>query len=315
MKDEGVYSLYGLRVSSAIGLPAPRAQSEAPPYDLRFEWGEPGRVADSPPSGAVLAGLETGGGRVYALTETENGYLMSISQIGQFEIASDLQSVRVHSRPNVPSELIALFLIGNVIACVLTLTGEPVLHASAVQIGDSALAFLGESGMGKSTLAALLCADGARLITDDLLRLLPDGLDFRCFAGTRQLRLRPGAALVAENFPACRRGTTADHRIAVTMDENQSMPGLAAIVIPRLSRERKALKVRRLQRSASLFHLMAFPRLAGLQQKHHLQRQLDFFGHIAARIPIFEAAIPWGQPTPRGLASALAHLIWGQSRC
>ena len=60
---------------------------------------------------------------------------------------------------------------GTLLAFVLTMRGEAVLHASAVQVGDAALAFVGASGMGKSTMATLLCADGARLVTDDVLRL------------------------------------------------------------------------------------------------------------------------------------------------
>jgi hypothetical protein len=187
MGEGAVYNLYGLRVFSEIVLPAPGAQSDSPPYDLRFEWGTPTSLENDRATGAVISGVERPDGRGYSLTETESGgYLLSFSSIGDFWIAPDVQLVRIHTHAEVDPELIALFLVGNVIASVLTAAGEPVLHASAVQTGDSALAFVGASGMGKSTLAAVLCANGARLITDDLLRLLPDGSDFRCFAGTGQ---------------------------------------------------------------------------------------------------------------------------------
>ena len=154
---------------------------------------------------------------------------------------------------------------------------------------------------------ALLCANGARFITDDLLRLQPDGKDFCCFTGTGQIRLRKGAAVLAENFPATAHETTPDGRIAVTMDGNQSMVPLGAIVIPRLSRHDKELKLQRIPRSMSLLYLMAFPRIQGLQQEKHLQRRLDSFGRIAANIPIFKAEIPWGLPFPHDLAHSLVR--------
>lgn len=203
-------------------------------------------------------------------------------------------------------DIAALFIVGNVIACLLTLAGECVLHASAVERGNSAIAFAGGSGMGK-TLAALLCANGARFITDDLLRLQPDGKGFRCFPGTGQIRLRQNATAIAGNFSATAIGTTPDGRIAVKMDDNRSIVPLGAIVIPYPSRSCKVLNLQRLPRSMSLFYLMAFPRIQGLQQGKHLQRRLDSFGHIAASIPIFKAEIPWGLPFPPDLAHALAR--------
>ncbi len=308
-----VYHLYGLRVYSEIALPAPSAQSALPPYDIQVHWGERQAIADGLPAGQILATLTLNDGRGYTLTDTGTGYTLCFHQICEFWIDPDLRSVRVHLLADVHPDIAALLLVGNVMACVLTLAGECVLHASAVEIGDLALAFLGGSGMGKSTLAALLCASGARFITDDLLRLQPDGpdgKDWRCFPGTGQLRLRQNAAALAENFSATARGATPDDRIAVQMDDNQSMPRLGAIVIPRLSRRCQALNLQRSSRSTSLFHLMAFPRIQGLQQRKHLQRQIDFFGRIAASIPIFEAEIPWGLPFPRELASALVQGVF-----
>ncbi len=53
------------------------------------------------------------------------------------------------------------------------LVGRPSLHASCVEVGGRAVAFQGLSGVGKSTLAALMIERGARLVTDDALSLEP----------------------------------------------------------------------------------------------------------------------------------------------
>lgn len=302
-----VYHLYGLSVYSEVTLPAPIAQSALPPYDIEVRWGEGKANSDCAPAGQILAKLVMGDGRGYTLTDTGIGYVLSFHQTCEFWIDHDLRSVRVHPFADVHPDMAALFVVGNVIAWLLTLAGECVLHASAVEIGDSALAFAGGSGMGKSTLAALLCANGARFITDDLLRLQPDGKDFRCFSGAGQIRLRKGAAAIAKNFSATAHGTHPDGRIAVTMDGNRSTVPLGAIVIPHPSRHGKELNLQRLTRSMSLLYLMAFPRTQGLQQGKHLQRRLDSFGQIAAGIPIFKAEIPWGLPFLRDLAHSLVR--------
>lgn len=62
-------------------------------------------------------------------------------------------------------------LLNIVIASALTLAGEEPLHGTAVEIGGRAIGLLGPSGAGKSTLAAMLIRDGARLLTDDVLRV------------------------------------------------------------------------------------------------------------------------------------------------
>ena len=112
-----------------------------------------------------MAKLFLDDGRGYTLTDTGIGYALSFHQTCEFWIDYDLRSVRVHLFADVHPDMAALFFVGNVIAWLLTLAGECVLHASAIEIGNSAIAFAGGSGMGKSTLAALLCANGARFIT------------------------------------------------------------------------------------------------------------------------------------------------------
>jgi ABC-type multidrug transport system fused ATPase/permease subunit len=174
-----VYNLYGLRVYSEVELPAEIATSDLPPYDLLIRWGE--RKADPTPAPPeqILATLTLDNGRGYVLADTGSGYNLCFHQTCEIEIALDLQSAIVHLLGEVQPEIAALLLVGNVMACLLTLSGEPVLHASTVEIRDTAIAFVGGSGMGKSTLAALLCANGARFVTDDLLRLQADGKYFR----------------------------------------------------------------------------------------------------------------------------------------
>lgn len=72
----------------------------------------------------------------------------------------------------VENEEFAPFITGAVLAILLNQRSILVLHASAVEINDEVVAFLGDKGAGKSTLAAYLQRRGHNLITDDLLPVI-----------------------------------------------------------------------------------------------------------------------------------------------
>jgi len=61
------------------------------------------------------------------------------------------------------------YLLQAVAPKLLALRGQAVLHASAVALGGSAIAFSGMSGAGKTSTARALAAAGARIICEDKL--------------------------------------------------------------------------------------------------------------------------------------------------
>lgn len=78
------------------------------------------------------------------------------------------REIAVDPDPTVPDEVIRHVIIGPAFNYLLRQRGYFVLHASTVAIGDTAVAFVGESGMGKTTTAtAFLCA-GHRVLSDDI---------------------------------------------------------------------------------------------------------------------------------------------------
>jgi hypothetical protein len=87
----------------------------------------------------------------------------------------------------------AVYLTGPVLGFILRQRGYVALHASAVQIGDAALAIVGPHGAGKSTTAAALATRGFPLISDDVLhvRRTPSGWVAEPYA--HGLRLWPEA--------------------------------------------------------------------------------------------------------------------------
>ena len=88
-------------------------------------------------------------------------------------------------------------LLPNTLSFWLELRGIPCLHAAAVVIDDHAVAFLGHSGHGKSTLTASFLEAGHLLLTDDKLPVEQKDGAFFCRPGYPLIRIYPE---VAENL-------------------------------------------------------------------------------------------------------------------
>jgi hypothetical protein len=85
----------------------------------------------------------------------------------------------------------ATYLLGPVLGLVLHLRGIPCLHASAIAVGDQAIALLGGSGAGKSTTAAAFAQRGFSVLTDDIVALSRQDDQFMVQPTYPHLRLWP----------------------------------------------------------------------------------------------------------------------------
>ena len=99
------------------------------------------------------------------------GYLLRFPDLADFEVSADGHSVQGWPAPGATSPTVEHLYLNQVLPLALSRQGELVLHGSAVDIGGQGVAFLGESGRGKSTLAASFATEGTRFLTDDGLLL------------------------------------------------------------------------------------------------------------------------------------------------
>ncbi len=98
---------------------------------------------------------------------TRNNAELVIKDLATFHIQQGKQIV-VHPASPLDEKMIQVLLINSVLAILLFQRKMLVLHASSIQIGDTAVAFMGASGAGKSLMAGALCVRGHSLITDDI---------------------------------------------------------------------------------------------------------------------------------------------------
>lgn len=143
------YRLFGLVIRSEIELPElfPATSDHAPDVVVRR-----GQVPICANGGIHADGeallLQVEGGAAYRI---EGGREIIV------DACSELEERNVR-----------LFLLGSAFGALLHQRGMLPLHANAVEVKGSAVAFMGEAGAGKSTLAAWLSGRGFRLIADDV---------------------------------------------------------------------------------------------------------------------------------------------------
>jgi hypothetical protein len=118
-------------------------------------------------------------------------------------------------------------VLAQVLPLAAVLRGMDVLHASAVALGGRAVAFMGRSAAGKTTLAGRIVAHGARLVTDDVLAVDHSGTAVRAHRGGAVARIAPGE--LRTMTPDERRVLGAVHRGG---EKWQVMPALAPANLP-----------------------------------------------------------------------------------
>jgi hypothetical protein len=119
------------------------------------------------------------------------GYLLEFPGLATFFVADDVKTVRCWPHPGTPPKTIRHLFLDQVMPLILGRMGRAVLHASAVAIPDGAVAFAGEAGRGKSTLAGAFVNRGASLLTDDCLLLHETDGAFHVVPSYPGLRLWP----------------------------------------------------------------------------------------------------------------------------
>lgn len=118
-------------------------------------------------------------------------YFVRYSHGLTFRVDSTLSLVYVDRVQPVSEEDAASFLLGPVLGILLRLRGMTCLHASAVEIGGEAVAFVGVPGAGKSTTAAIFAENGHSVLTDDIVALEKRGRCFMVLPGFPFLNLLP----------------------------------------------------------------------------------------------------------------------------
>lgn len=98
------------------------------------------------------------------------GYVIRFPDMADFRVAEDGSGVECLPVADAGDRWQALYQ-QQVLPLLRSLTGDPVYHGAGIRIGGRAIAILGPSGRGKSTLAAAFARQGHAFLGDDCLQL------------------------------------------------------------------------------------------------------------------------------------------------
>jgi hypothetical protein len=300
------WSMHGLVVASELPLPDCRAAC-TDRADIKYRVGPVRVVPGHADPSRVLARMphSAGDGAFFTLTEKPvGGWVLRFHGVCDVIIAADLSSATFHMDSSANAEVASVLASGLVISVLLMLRGHLVLHASAVEHGSSTVAVVGRSGMGKSTLSALLCRAGARLVADDVLRVdLADG-EALCRLGSTEARLRAQATGLLSEDDVVRQTVDGRSAVSLPLADKDSVP-LRCIVVPFPDRSATRVEVTRTSQVEALMLLASFPRVVGWEDARTRGEQFALTSELVSRIPVVKATVPWGPPFPDDLGAGL----------
>src|SRR5579864_4054354 len=185
------YSLYGLTLRSAIPLPCPRVQQTLASPDIELLECGPAEILQAC-SHERVSFREQGFWQCSIFAD--GSAHVSWKEHFEFVVSASAKQVRWRKLREVSNEVFFTYFLGQVLSYCLLARGIEPLHATAIIVDDQAIAFLGDSGMGKSTLAAKFLQRGYTLLTDDVLALEFSGKDVWVRPGIARVKLNPDSA-------------------------------------------------------------------------------------------------------------------------
>ncbi len=173
------------------------ADGEDPSHSFLYSF--PGN--ESPKLISRAKGWVANAQRTVEVYGSKSGFLLKVEDCSEFFISQNGESIGKQNLQEELSQLDREIILGPALVLALALRNIWSLHASAAMYKENTIVFLGESGRGKSTLAAYLAQHaGWRLVADDILPVKINEGKVNVLPHFPQLKL-PTDAQPGVNFP------------------------------------------------------------------------------------------------------------------
>ena len=209
--DPSAVQAFGLRVHGTLAAPGLNAAAAngRPTRGLALDVVEPGAPAAAWPADAALVHERRSPESGLALRverHDERGWAVRLPGWAQLLVSPD--GDRIVAEPAArPAWEWQRLLVAQALPLAAVLQGLEVLHAAAVVVDGEAVALVGHSGTGKSTLAARLVLDGAAFLADDVLAVNTAGAAVIAHPGPGLATMRASTAAELGPDAVARLGT------------------------------------------------------------------------------------------------------------
>lgn len=184
------YGVYGISLRSAIPLPLPEHSEDSL---VEIELG----TASADWFVCMTQGAEVLESSTfwyeYSRLQDGSSYLRW-EGVGEFLVPFNGKTIVCRPFDIATAESFRVYLLGQALSFALVKQGLEPLHATAIVVDGGAVVFLGDTGFGKSTLAAWFLSTGHRILTDDLLVLKQTSGGILAFPGPNRIKLFPNIA-------------------------------------------------------------------------------------------------------------------------
>lgn len=228
----------------------------------------------------------------------DGSHYLRWSEFFECLVTTDGRTIISHPLNGSSEQTTQTYLLTQALAFALPRLGIEPLHATTVVIHGKAVAFLGDCGLGKSTLAAACLKEGGSLLTDDLLVLQSVGGRFLAYPGQPRIKLMPSVArwwFGSEIRSVPRNPHIAKRIIPLEAPQYTAVPvplhRIYALRPPRRGAPAR-VTIRRLTRRAAWAELTGGTSNLLLQEPERLRRLFAWACRLAQRIPVKSLSYP-----------------------
>lgn len=224
-------------------------------------------------------------------------YLLRFPGFADFRVNRSGTKACAKAMEHVHRDLIEHLYLNQVRPLMLAHQGNLVLHGSAVVQHGRAMAFVGASGDGKSTLATYLALQGSPLVSDDGLTVETNGDQAMVLPGHRSVRLWPdslqevlgndGERILPVPYSSKARIAN-DQRIVHTSEPSP----LQALMLLDGHEEDGPVALHLLSPTDALMSLLAHAFLLDHRQPAQIERQFEQMATLVKQVPVYRMYYP-----------------------
>ena len=230
-----------------------------------------------------------------------NYYILRFSDIDFFISPSGTEIFYDESRNISKSEIIHKFF-NQILPMTMNYLDKEVIHASSILVSGEAIAFVGNGGYGKSTIAASLIKEGNKLISDDAVPLILNHNKIYTASGLNTINLWPHAQKILNRT---KKDSVHSKSYVVLSKEEYSMGTfpLKKIYFLKPSQDIKEISVNKLSKQEAAMELVRAAHRLDITNKQMLQNQLTILTKISGLLSCDMLSFPANIPEPKLISS------------
>jgi hypothetical protein len=220
-------------------------------------------------------------------------------KVGEFLVSADGRRISCRRVEGSSAESFQVYMLGHALSFALVKQHFEPLHATVVVVNGRAVAFLGESGFGKSSLAACFLEAGYGLLTDDLLLVRETHGRALAYPGPPRIKLfaktaRRFLGLAVNGVPM--NGDTAKLIVPIQGRQARAVPvelsAIYSLAAPRDACRSDRIRSEALPRREGFVELVKSTFNRRLVTAERLARQFDGMTRLAALVPMRRLGYP-----------------------